>query len=475
MQIEEFRQILGFSCNYVVAQGKYIHVVDNHISVRYFRVVGASYCVSYNGRVACKVIYNPATLNLESIEFTNMMDITMNHVFREFIITLCGHINLPIFHEIMHSIFIVGRDTRITNKTVLCVDDSCNWHLTCNNCGVINPLHIHNPNTFILTDSGTYLCEECAGLGSASLIRDGICSCADCVAARERIASSSSSRHVSVPLRIDRTGLESAFTLTMNPRPRRNDTNLKCRRDYNYVPNEYKIHRCAEETKEPIFGIELEFESENDSFNDMERLMDENVDTFGTLFYFKADGSLNTSASIEIVSHPMTLTYFNTVDWTELFAIVSKYNYIATQACGLHVHIDKSYLSTKQVSKIAYWLHQNAECVRIYADRTREQLQRYANILSMNGFTLEGRHSYERDYQCRNKYCAINCKQYTVEFRFMGGTDRCYTFIERIMFIIELVESGKRRRANNYIDKTVGDVIEGVHKRVKERNNAKVT
>lgn len=92
---------------------------------------------------------------------------------------------------------------------------------------------------------------------------------------------------------------------------------------------------------EPYFGVENELD--NGDRGGMTKL-----DQFSTHYGHKSDGSLS-SQGVETVTNPMTLDYHQTqMDWTALLNMMKNAGYEADEKCGLHIHVNKTALTTEQ-------------------------------------------------------------------------------------------------------------------------------
>jgi hypothetical protein len=83
-------------------------------------------------------------------------------------------------------------------------------------------------------------------------------------------------------------------------------------------------------------GFELEVESNGSEYGGPEYV----YGVLDDLAYFKEDGSL--SDGFEIVTHPMTLSYAHSMDWSWTQGLLDMgYRSWDRSSCGLHVHVDR--------------------------------------------------------------------------------------------------------------------------------------
>jgi hypothetical protein len=151
-------------------------------------------------------------------------------------------------------------------------------------------------------------------------------------------------------------------------------------------------------------------------------------------FYLKVDGSLSDNG-IEIVSQPMTYKYITeNKDWNFCYKQIHNYDMSDTIGCGLHFHLDREYLTAKDIQMIDY----------------------IVNTFSDFFETVGGR---KYDYYCQkrdkriddwgkatdSRYSAVNLNNSnTVELRFCKSTYDYNTFIQRVRMIFAIVEFAKR-------------------------------
>ncbi|MHA1274710.1 MAG: amidoligase family protein [Promethearchaeota archaeon] len=214
--------------------------------------------------------------------------------------------------------------------------------------------------------------------------------------------------------------------------------NYYCERCYEGVsairPYEYKpdpvFHKLDYENT-LYFGFELEVECEEDPEVAAEELTDLNG-----LLYFKHDGSLQNG--FEIVSHPITWKFNNKkkIIYNLLKAIreIGGITSYEDGTCGLHIHLDHEYISTKTYKKMALFIYNNWEKMIRFSKRGDNDPQ-YARYTE---YTLD---DYVGGYNPFNdRHNAINERFSTIEIRIFRGTLNHYRLIASIQFCNALAE-----------------------------------
>lgn len=241
--------------------------------------------------------------------------------------------------------------------------------------------------------------------------------------------------------------------------------------EYNYSTNDYDTicssmcHKCyleyAEERDEeynslgwgyrpdPIFfggekndnklfmGIELETD---DGEEDLVRSLKEdlikshelNINGYGYgMFWGKEDGSLSDNG-MEIVSHPATLEYHKTTDvWKKMLEKVqdAKLKSNDCSNCGIHIHMNRSYLTNEQIHKLDALVNLYSRTFRRFARRNSRDYAIYNPNKTENNL---GRNNNNNSrYSCLNFH-----NSQTVEWRIFKGN----TKYESIMALFELIQ-----------------------------------
>ena len=192
--------------------------------------------------------------------------------------------------------------------------------------------------------------------------------------------------------------------------------------DYGYKPE--PIFYGGESTR--YFGVELEIEGAGkDSDNADELLLIANKDA--EHIYVKGDGSLDDG--LEIVTHPMTLSYHKGFCWQEIMskAISMGYRSHQTSTCGLHVHVNRSCLGDDQeeqdlvIGHILLFIEQHWNELLKFSRRSEYSMARWA---SRYGYENSAKAILDKAKKGGNgRYAALNLMNWaTIEFRLFRGT-----------------------------------------------------
>jgi hypothetical protein len=181
-------------------------------------------------------------------------------------------------------------------------------------------------------------------------------------------------------------------------------------------------------------GIELEVEVSDRNARNLNDTVEAlnthlNDDQIGANVWFEEDGSL--SHGFEIISNPMGLdTHTEFWQWLNDDSLVKGLRSHDTSTCGLHIHINKSALTTMQIDKMNVFINHpdNAELIEKIS---RRYSTGYARI---NAKKLGSAHnSYER-------YEALNItNQHTIEMRIFKGTLKYTSLMAALEFANALV------------------------------------
>lgn len=179
--------------------------------------------------------------------------------------------------------------------------------------------------------------------------------------------------------------------------------------------------------KTPALGIELELTclGNRDMF---EAAAETTIDVLGKDFVIlKHDGSVE--PGFEIVTVPETYKTHKQ-KWIKFFECIPK-NLVATDSCGVHIHINKKYLSKLDIIKFHKFINapHNEDFIRKIAGRYNK---RYANFIQYSW----------NDYKKFNpgdasRYQAVNLvNPYTIELRIFKGTTDITTFLRYLEFTV---------------------------------------
>lgn len=205
-------------------------------------------------------------------------------------------------------------------------------------------------------------------------------------------------------------------------------------KDYNYVPDEFKISKLDWDN-ELCFGIEMEIETNKNRDEDeiwatkvMEYLRSLNL---GELFYIKHDGTVQ---GFELVSHPMSAQFLHkNVPWYKMMEWMKKQGFTSYKGgnCGLHVHLNKAFFNPLDVHKLRLFFAINKPFIYKFSKRFGYN-DKYCQFeyLDVNSFIKSAR---KQD----GKYQAIRTKpqkKNTVEIRVFRGTLSYPRFLASLQF-----------------------------------------
>lgn len=221
-------------------------------------------------------------------------------------------------------------------------------------------------------------------------------------------------------------------------------------KSYNYKPDGF-IFSCLENESDKtklFLGTEIEIDCAGENDDNAKYVID-NLKNCYTVH----DGSLNNG--FEIVTHPSTLNYHKQMNYREVFQWLLDKGYRShdTRTCGLHVHVNRDYLSENKtiqdlcITKILfllekYWneitkIARRSECnysVKIKRDRDDDSL---LDLL----YKAKGNSGYfsNAKYNCLNLL-----HKNTIEFRIFKGTLKYETYIATLEFVKNIVDISKR-------------------------------
>lgn len=200
-------------------------------------------------------------------------------------------------------------------------------------------------------------------------------------------------------------------------------------------------------------GVELEIDSNNrnTSYQDFT----EKLSFIGReRIYLKKDGSLS-EVGVEIVSHPMDIHEHKGYNWQEILNLSKEYGYKShdTNNCGLHIHINKNYLTCSEQIRLGIFIALNKEFIEKIARRKEE---RYAKFKEISGSLKDANKNNSGRYE------AVNWNnQKTIEFRFFKGTLKYSTFIASIEFIHSVIGFVKETNVTTIVKSNVWELYLG--------------
>jgi len=184
-----------------------------------------------------------------------------------------------------------------------------------------------------------------------------------------------------------------------------------------------------------FLGVELEVDRGS------EDVLSELSEYDGARVYFKRDGSLSDNG-IEAVSHPTTLpVHLKEFGWSELFTTFKDYGYTSHEAgnCGIHVHVNNSYLGKTQRGIDLAQFKLLAVFSRFWYELEKISRRTEFEYCHKNG---EPMNMYElREEKDRGRYYALNFSNFhTTEFRLWRGSLNLNTFCASLEITARLCE-----------------------------------
>ena len=158
-------------------------------------------------------------------------------------------------------------------------------------------------------------------------------------------------------------------------------------------------------------------------------------------FYLKEDGSIP-EYGFELVSHPITLKRHKELDWENILTELSRGGMrshdLGEEACGLHVHVSRNYLTPYKWLLIDWFISKYQTEFETIA---RRQETHWARFKKSNGLPVK--EVYGKSSGTR--YQAVNFENTnTVEFRLFRGTLKYSTFIATLEIVDALVHWAKQ-------------------------------
>jgi hypothetical protein len=184
------------------------------------------------------------------------------------------------------------------------------------------------------------------------------------------------------------------------------------------------------------FGVELELEADathsiyrEEMAYDANRVLNDRLEKFCII---KHDGSLQNG--FEICTRPATMACHKAA-WQEFFDKLPA-GLVATERCGMHIHVSKAALTELQIGKIISFIHnkENAKLIKKIAGR---ESCHYSNYSS----PLKHRHALYKHINNFSHYSAVNVlNSNTVELRIFASTVNYALFIKNMEFFHALVK-----------------------------------
>lgn len=161
--------------------------------------------------------------------------------------------------------------------------------------------------------------------------------------------------------------------------------------------------------------------------------------------YTKRDGSV--PGGFELVTHPCSKDYHESMDYDHIFALCEKEGYKSHDAscsCGLHIHVSRAPLSPRAIGAQLYLIHKFWDKYVKFSRRKSGDVNmwagKYDNISFPSVNTFDQIYTLARTENGRSRYKCINLQNTsTIEYRIFRGTLKRDTLIASIQFIDTLV------------------------------------
>jgi hypothetical protein len=201
--------------------------------------------------------------------------------------------------------------------------------------------------------------------------------------------------------------------------------------DYSYkpYPQFHWVENDPDADRHVFMGFELEVESDGENYEGPELVHA----ALGDLAYFKEDGSLDDG--FEIVTHPMTLAYAHSMDWSWTQALLNMgYRSWDRDTCGLHIHVDRRGFNGR--------LHQYSFTLLLMRNKALSYLIAGRQGSSYASFDKSVRREIPKqmkgEYNNAQRYSAVNVlPTSTLEIRMFRGSLKK----ERVLAALEYVHS----------------------------------
>lgn len=205
-------------------------------------------------------------------------------------------------------------------------------------------------------------------------------------------------------------------------------------KNYHYHKGKSPIfHNESNELNALFLGFELEvanFDYTENAESTAEFLVDE-FDSNERNFYFEHDGSLY--RGFELISQPRTLASHKKYNWQEIFSHIIKQGGRShdTNCCGLHVHINKAFLTATERRKLDLFLTNSKT---VWEKIARRKNNTYATFKPADTLCVE--HWQRLGRNCGTRYRALNFENSnTIEFRLFKGTLKYSTFLATLEIV----------------------------------------
>lgn len=237
-------------------------------------------------------------------------------------------------------------------------------------------------------------------------------------------------------------------------------------KSHNYKPDKFIFNKIEEESDENLLylGAEIEIDCAGENEDNAKYVID-NLEYCYTVH----DGSLNNG--FEIVTHPSTINYHKQMNYKEVFDWLKDKGYRShdTRTCGLHVHVNRDYLSQNKtiqdlcITKILFLLEKYWEEISKIARRSEGQynvkIKRDRDDDSLLDLLYKAKGS-NGGYWSSAKYNCLNLlHKNTIEFRIFKGTIKYETYIATLEFVKNIVDVCKKISLEEIQSVTFEDII----------------
>ena len=223
--------------------------------------------------------------------------------------------------------------------------------------------------------------------------------------------------------------------------------------NYSYEPVLH-FQKTDDDTEKvlPYLGFEIESGGlpDRSRCKSIAEVISDDEDTF----YLKEDCSIP-EYGFELVSHPITLKRHKELDWEGIFRQMSasglKSHDLGPEACGLHVHVSRNYLTAYRWLLIDWLISKYQPQFETIARRKETHWAQYKKSGGQPLKDVYGKSSGSR-------YQAVNFENHnTVEFRLFRGTLKYTTFMATLELVDALVHWAKQLSIHDIL--THGDAF----------------
>jgi hypothetical protein len=205
-------------------------------------------------------------------------------------------------------------------------------------------------------------------------------------------------------------------------------------RDYSFKP---RAEFFGEDSRKIYYGLEVEMMDG--------RAPHEMAGKVGYMLnevYTKRDGSV--PGGFEVVTHPCTLQYHESMEYDHIFSICEREGYKSHDAscsCGLHIHVSRSPLNERAIGAQLYLIHKFWDKYVKFSRRKGEDLNHWAGKYGCFNLMSETTSFDEIYSDCKrenyySRYKCINLQNPgTIEYRIFRGTLKRDTMIASIQYI----------------------------------------